>query len=320
MLLLFFKSFQCTMEPLLRALMIASQEIYSGVLSVSSQYPAVLLDAYGVFWGGNDHGIIEGSVEVMQQLVTDGKIVGILSNSTQLSVKEIAKLEQRGLQQGRHFHFLLTSGDVVRNAVLKQELGFKTPNNTYWLFGGVHPKFASHKAIFENSVYKETDDCTKADFIYISVPHLNGDDQTDPEVFRSDVEAALKTKLPMLCPNPDQFAHEGKPSRAVVRQGTIAKMYEEMGGQVHYIGKPHTKVYSFALDEFRKSKITDPKHMLMVGDTPETDIRGAANVGMDSALILQTGNMADRIACKGLEKAMGELPQTDVPTYFINRL
>ncbi len=300
--------------------MITSQEIYSGVLSVSSQYPALLLDAYGVFWGGNDHGILSGSPEVMEQLVADGKIVGILSNSTQAAAKEIDKLKQHGLLLGRHFHFLLTSGEVVRHAVLKQDLGFKTPNNTYWLFGGVHPKFASHKAIFENSVYQESADCQNADFIYISVPHKNGEDQTDPEVFRSDLQEALKTNLPMLCPNPDQFAHEGKPPRAVVRQGTIAKMYEEMGGKVYFIGKPHMRVYSFALEEFNKHKISDPKQILMVGDTPETDICGALQAGMGSALILQTGNMADVVARKGLQRAMQELSKTCMPTYFINRL
>lgn len=299
---------------------IPTKTIYENVCAVSEKYPAVLLDAYGVFWGGNEHGLLAGSQEAMEAFVQSGKIVGILSNSTQLASKEIAKLEASGLQKGRHYHFLLTSGEVARDLVQKQDLGFNPSKSSYWLFGGVHPKFGSHKAIFENSVYQEVSDCQDAGFIYISVPHKSGEDQTDPEVFRLDVAAALETGLPMLCPNPDQFAHEGKPARAVVRQGSIAKMYEEMGGKVYYIGKPHAIVYEYACKEFANHNIFDPQSILMVGDTPETDIRGACGANMDSALIIQTGNMSDRIAKNSLENAIQALPESDMPTYFINRL
>ena len=41
-------------------------------------FKGVLLDAYGVFWGGNDIGVLPGAKEVMEKLVSDGKIVGIL--------------------------------------------------------------------------------------------------------------------------------------------------------------------------------------------------------------------------------------------------
>lgn len=66
--------------------------IYPDLLSISDKYQGILLDAYGVFWGGNAFGLLPGAKEVMQQLVAKGKIVGILSNSTQLAAKEIDKL------------------------------------------------------------------------------------------------------------------------------------------------------------------------------------------------------------------------------------
>ena len=52
-------------------------------------------------------------------------------------------------------------------------------------------------------------------------------------------------------------------------------MYEQMGGQVFYIGKPHNKAYTIAMNHFEHHNITKPREILMVGDTPETDIRGA---------------------------------------------
>ena len=54
----------------------------------------------------------------------------------------------------------------------------------------------------------------------------------------------------MICVNPDRFAHEGNPPRAVVRQGSIALMHEEQGGQVFYIGKPADKMYFAAMESF----------------------------------------------------------------------
>ncbi len=247
------------------------------------------------FSGGNSFGLLPGSKEIMEKLVSTGKVVGILSNTTQLAAKEINKLKLHGLIQGKHFHFLITSGEVARHIFLNEKLPFVTSRNKFLLFGGVLPKFSSHEAIFQDTLYSETSDIDEADFIYISIPHINGEDQENPELFREEINKLRLKNLPMICPNPDHFAHEGKPPRAVVRQGSIAVMYEKMGGQVFYIGKPHNKAYNIAMNHFEHYNITKPQEILIVGDTPETDIRGARSFGMSSALVTQTGIMADRI-------------------------
>lgn len=295
-------------------------KIYSDLATIADQYQGVLLDAYGVFWGGNDTGIIPGSIEAMRRLVNTGKTVGILSNSTQLASKEGGKFEKNGLVQGTHYHFLVTSGEVARQVFLKEQLPFVTARKSFWLFGGVHPKFASHEAIFEGSAYRETDRMEHADFIYLSIPHINGEDQIDQELFRPHVAQLLERGLPMVCPNPDQVAHEGRPARAVIRQGTIARMYEELGGEVFYIGKPQPQAYIGAMDRFQSYGVTDPRAVLMIGDTPETDVRGARRFGMSSALITGTGIMADRISHQGWEGAWQALAEHDRPTYLLRRL
>lgn len=297
--------------------MTMSLKRYPSLEPIAKGYSGILLDAYGVFWGGNDFGVFPGAISSMEKLVSDGKIVGILSNATQLAEREREKLQRHGISQGKHYHFLITSGEVARSIFQNEILPFETPRKQFWLFGGVHPKFSSHEAIFKDSIYREAFTLDEADFIYISVPHIDGEDQIDPELFREEVAKIRSFNLPMVCPNPDLFAHEGKERRAVVRQGSIAKLYEEMGGHVYYIGKPHSKAYSIALEQFLKFNISDPKSILMVGDTPETDIRGASQTGMDSALILETGIMADRIARQGLEKAISALPSQDIPNFLI---
>lgn len=285
--------------------------------SLCEPFDGFLLDAYGVFWGGNSIGLLSGCKDTMERLVAKGKIIGILSNSTQLAGNEIEKLKKHGLIQGKHFHFFITSGTVAKEIFLTDDLPFPTPNKKFYLLGMPHPKFLSHQAIFKDTPFQDTTDLEQADFIYISIPHINGEDQIDPHLFKDYVEAFKGNILPMVCINPDRFAHEGNPPKAVVRQGSIALLHEEQGGQVFYVGKPSDKMYAAAMKSFLNFGISNPQKVLMVGDTPETDIRGARSIGMPSALVIKTGIMADRINHQGKESALQNLSANDFPDFFI---
>ncbi len=292
-------------------------KIYPNLESITEAFDGILLDAYGVFWGGNSVGILPGCKETMEKLIAEGKAVGILSNSTQLAKNENAKLQAHGLFEGKHFHFLITSGEVTRNIFLNSDLPFPTPQKKFYLFGSPHPKFSSHGAIFKDTSFQETTDLTQADFIYISIPHIEGKDQTDPLLFKEAVDAFKDSQIPMVCANPDRFAHEGNPPQAVVRQGSIALMYEQLGGKVFYIGKPSDRMFTAAMEAFLQCGISNPQEVLMVGDTPETDIRGARNFDMPSALIIKTGIMGDRIAHNGFENTLNTFSEKDFPNFFI---
>lgn len=285
---------------------------------LASSFPALLLDAYGVFWGGNDVGLFPEAKATMERLVKSGKVVGILSNSTQSAQLEIDKLHKYGIQQNRHFHFFMTSGEVAKKLIQCHALPFPTPRKTFWLLGLPSLKYATHNYVFEGSNYREVDDIALADFIYLSTPQLQGLDQTDPELFRTSVIALSDRGLPMICPNPDRFAHEGNPPRAVVRQGSLAALYEETGGEVFYIGKPSRAAYEAAMQCFVDLRVVNRRDIVMIGDTPETDIRGARAFGMATALILETGIMADRIKKDGFDKALDKLPRTDQPDFLVS--
>jgi HAD superfamily hydrolase (TIGR01459 family) len=300
--------------------MTQSAKVHPDITEISSSFKGILLDAYGVFWGGNAFGLLAGAALAMKELVSSGKIVGILSNSTQASSVEMEKFDRQGLKLNSHFHFLVTSAEVAKHIFLNEKLPFKTPRKTYYLFGQKHSIYPSSDIVYEGTTYTESPHLEDADFIYVLTPHINGEDQLDPEVFRKEVEKLFPKNLPMVCPNPDRFAHEGNPPRAVVRQGSIAELYEKMGGHVYYIGKPEESSFRMAMKEFKKRQIKDPKDILMVGDTPETDIRGAKRFGMKAALVLQTGIMSDRISHTTLKRALDALPLLDTPDYFLERL
>lgn len=292
-------------------------DILPNLECISHGYKGILLDAYGVFWGGNGVGLLPGCKETMEKLITQGKFVGILSNSTQLAKKEIEKFKAHGLILGQHFHFLITSGEVAKHLFVDEALPFPIPRKQFYLFGTPHPNFSAPAALFNNTPFTETPQLENADFIYISIPHINGEDQTDPAIFKPQIEQITHAKLPMVCANPDRFAHEGSPPKVVVRQGSIAKIYEELGGKVFYIGKPSEKMYSAAMKNFFQYNISDPLDVIMVGDTPETDIRGAKLFGMPSALVTKTGIMADRINRQGFQTVLETLPFQERPDFFI---
>ena len=279
---------------------------------------ALFLDAYGVFWAGNAQGVFQGAESVMARLVASGKIIGILSNSTQFSSKEIEKYAKRGVIQGKHFHFLLTSGDLAREMVTSNSLPFPTPQKKYVLFCPTTARYSPPSSLFDSSPFQETSDSFQADFIYVNVPHIDDIDQVDPSLFRPMVERWVSSRLPMVCANPDHFAHEGIPPRAVVRQGAIATLYEEMGGRVFYIGKPFRDIFSKAFDQLNLLAHTEKQGVLMVGDTPETDIRGARDFGVQAALITKTGIMAERILQR--PDALRSLSPADMPHFLIERL
>jgi HAD superfamily hydrolase (TIGR01459 family) len=286
---------------------------------ITNNYEAFLLDAYGVFWGSSKVGMLPGAKEAMENLIASGKKVGILSNATQLASKAEEKFSAHGLNKHTHYNFILTSGEITKKVLTSQNLPFPTPKQTYYLFGSDHPNFPSHSILFQDSPYQQVDNLDDADFIYIHIPHINGIDQEEAASFREMVEATTtRKKLPVLCSNPDQFAHEGSPARLVVRQGSIAKMFEENDFKVSFIGKPYQYAYEEAFLQF--DGLFRPEEILMIGDTPETDIRGAKEFGMATALVTKTGIIFERLKGNSFDVVVDKLPKSDQPQFFIERL
>ena len=61
--------------------------------------------------------------------------------------------------------------------------------------------------------------------------------------------------------------------------GSVAKVFEELGGKVVYYGKPHKEVYAKCFHESEK--------VLAIGDNLRTDIKGANNLNIDSIFITE---------------------------------
>ena len=96
----------------------------------------------------------------------------------------------------------------------------------------------------------------------------------DLNYYKNILEA--HTHKEMICTNPDLIVDRG-----VVRElcaGSVAMIFEKMGGKVVYFGKPYAEVYNQSIDNFKKKT-------LAIGDNLNTDIKGANLLNYDSLLI-----------------------------------
>jgi HAD superfamily hydrolase (TIGR01459 family) len=112
------------------------------------------------------------------------------------------------------------------------------------------------------------------------------DDETEtPDNYLGQLRGLAARKLPMICANPDHLVERG--DRLVYCAGALASLYERLGGSVVYAGKPYAPIYLLALETIselagRKVKRSE---VLAIGDGVNTDIAGAASVGIDSVFV-----------------------------------
>ena len=100
----------------------------------------------------------------------------------------------------------------------------------------------------------------------------------------------------MICTNPDLIVDRGNTRELCA--GSVAMIFEKMGGQVVYFGKPYPEVYN-------QSIRNNNKKILAIGDNLNTDIRGANLLNYD-CLLISNGIHKDEINNKGIEKVAKE--------------
>jgi len=95
----------------------------------------------------------------------------------------------------------------------------------------------------------------------------------------------------MICTNPDLIVDRGK--KRELCAGSVALVFEKMGGEVIYFGKPFPEVYKQAINN-------EGKRVLSIGDNLNTDIKGANLLNFNSLVILN-GVHKDEIKKEGID-------------------
>jgi HAD superfamily hydrolase (TIGR01459 family) len=251
---------------------VAKTKFCLGISDISDSYMGFIIDQWGVLHNGEKP--YEGVVECLKELKGRKKHIIILSNSGKRSEQNKDRLKKIGIGPSL-YDDIVTSGEMTWQGLKNQTEGF---------FQGLGDKpyvisRDGDTSIVDGLDMKITDDIKKASFLMIS-----GSDA--PRLTMKDYEPILKEaarrRLTALCANPDSQGVMG--AGFILGAGSIARRYEDFGGVVYYIGKPHQPIFHHCIRILQKKEIY-PGQTIMVGDTMAHDILGGALANIDTCLV-----------------------------------
>ena len=114
---------------------------------------------------------------------------------------------------------------------------------------------------------------------------LYDDSRESPKDYSDVFKNFIEREKSVVCVNPDEMAHRGE--NTIFCAGALGKLYEELGGEVTYYGKPHFEIYDQVLQDLSNSdKIQNKSDILAIGDSLKTDCLGAQKFNLDFIFIM----------------------------------
>lgn len=243
-----------------------------GISDISDSYMGFIIDQWGVLHNGEK--AYPGVVECLKELKSRQKHIIILSNSGKRADVNKDRLKKLGIGPTLYDE-ILTSGEMTWQGLDAQDDG---------IFKGLGKKVfvisrGNDKTIIDGLDVDAVDDPSDADFMIIS-----GSDAPEKslEDYESDLKKAVRKQLPALCANPDSRGVMGGTN--IMGAGTIARRYEDFGGVVHYIGKPHKPIFQRCIKTLQEKGIY-PGQTIIIGDSITHDITGGHLVNIDTCLV-----------------------------------
>lgn len=244
--------------------------LIDGLQALAPQYKGILCDVWGVLHNGI--AAFEEAHKALQRYreETGGHVV-LITNAPRPAKQVAEMLETLGVPDTA-YDSIVTSGDVTRQVLEAQ--GSKTllhigPNRDQPLYHNLEATFTS----------------VDADADAISCTGLHDDETETPDDYRERLQKLAARKLLMICANPDIVVERG--DKLVWCAGAIARLYEDLGGEVAILGKPHAPIYDAGmkrLAELAGHKV-GKQDVLAIGDGLPTDIRGAVSQDIDVLFI-----------------------------------
>lgn len=244
-------------------------QLLNGLRQLAHCYDGFILDQWGVLHDGR--AAYPGAVDCLRRLKELGKSTVILSNSGKRGYANEGRLSALGFGCGSYSH-LITSGDVAWEALKSRATPFyRKLNGRCLLFSN-----DGDRSVVEDLGLDLVGDLEQADFILLA--GLGG--LEDLSAARSLLTSAVARRVPMLCVNPDLTRLVDGGLRPGC--GTLAYFYERLGGEVHYVGKPHPEVYAYCRTFFDARSV---RHVVAIGDSLQHDVAGGNAAGFDTVFI-----------------------------------
>ncbi len=246
-----------------------------GLSSIVDDYQLFYVDLWGVVHNGVS--LHDEAIKALNQITKKRKDYILLTNAPRPNHSVKSFLEKLGMAKEIRDH-VFTSGEAALN-YLKKNFSYKTffhigPPRDFDLFKD-----------FKNNKSESIENCE-----YILCTGLFDDHDKELKYYKDLFDKNLKKK--MICTNPDLIVDKGNTRELCA--GSVAMVFEKMGGEVVYFGKPYPEVYNQSFDNKNKK-------ILSIGDNLNTDIKGANLLNFDS-LIISNGIHKNEIKEKGIEK------------------
>lgn len=244
-----------------------------GLSDISDSYAGFIIDQWGVLHNGEKaHPEV---IDALGQLKERNKYVIILSNSGKRAEENAARLKQMGIGPSL-YQELLTSGEMCWQGLKARSEGvFEGLGERCFLMSR-----GGDTSVVDGLPIELVDDIDQADFLLIS--GSDAPEKTLVDYYEPILRKAVRRRLRAICANPDSRILIGNNQHT--GPGLIARRYQDFGGVVHYIGKPHKPIFDHCIRLLQTQDIY-PGQTVMIGDTMAHDILGAANVGMDTCLV-----------------------------------
>jgi len=224
---------------------------------IYENYDTFVIDLWGVIHNGVM--LNPKAIDAIEQLKKNSKKIVFLSNAPRPSSKVVNFLIKMSMDK-KYLSNVMTSGEAAMYAINKNQFG-----KTFFHLGP--PRDTS---VFEK-VKNNKVDLENCDFILCT--GLFGGRENDLKYYKTLLENHISKKL--ICTNPDLTVHRGSVEELCA--GSVAKVFEDLGGEVVYFGKPHKEIYNMCFESNEK--------VLAIGDNLRTDIKGANNLKIDCIFI-----------------------------------
>jgi len=249
-------------------------KIINNISEILDSYDFFILDQWGVMHDGTKG--YEFAIKSINTLFQNNKKLIIISNSSRRKINSVNKLKDLGFNKN-HFIEVMTSGEMIW-----QELFGSIDNYGKGLKNCFHIYNSSKEDgldfIKGLNKYNFVSNISEANFILACTPF----EKTEPADYVPILKKALDLNLIMFCANPDYVTIEKNNENNVFCMGTIANLYDHMGGKVKILGKPKKEIYIESTKKISELKLS---RTIAIGDSLDHDILGANNFGIDSVLI-----------------------------------
>ena len=246
-----------------------------GFSSIVDNYQLFYVDLWGVIHNGVS--LHKEAINTLKEITKKKKDYVLLTNAPRPNSAVKSFLEKLGMEKEIREH-VFTSGEAALNYLKKNLL------NENFFHVGPPRDFDLFKD------FKKMKSEKIANSKYILCTGLYDDHEEDLEYYKNLFEKNLEKK--MICTNPDLIVDRGNVRELCA--GSIAMVFEKMGGEVIYFGKPYPEVYNQSIDN-------KDKKILSIGDNLNTDIKGANLLNFDS-LLISNGIHKNEIREEGIEK------------------